>query len=510
VRNDAFTKLYERHHQALYRYCRSIVRHDEDARDALQSTFTKAYRALQTEGRDVDLRPWLFRIAHNESISLIRARRATETLDAAAELGEERLARDVEAREELRLLQEDLADLADRHRSALILRELNGLGHDEIAQVLQTTPGAVKQVIFEARTALQQCRAGREMPCQDVCRALSDGDRRSLRARRYRAHLRECGGCRAFRTALSERPQQLAVLFALPPLAAGADLLSDATSALAAGAGESAGTSTAGVSTAAASTGAGGGAAGTLTGSLGAVLTAKAAAVAAAGVAVLAGGTVVVAGAVGGGEPRAVPQAVDGRPGDRTRPDRAADPAAKAAAVAGTDGEGARAAASDRAPGGRGSQNDRGARAGDARGADAGTGRQPGRSTRSAPPDQTPRRGTEAPARDARGRTERTPAERRAAQPTERPRAAPDRGRPPPAASPDRRTRPPASAPAPAPGASTPQVPSISQPSAPAAPTAVAAPDAGSATPAPAGPSAPHGPAAGSTGTAVGTDRSRP
>src|SRR3954463_11090208 len=70
----AFTAVYERHHQALYRYCRSIVRHDEDAQDALQSTMARAFAALQDEQRDFELRPWLFRIAHNEAVTILRRR----------------------------------------------------------------------------------------------------------------------------------------------------------------------------------------------------------------------------------------------------------------------------------------------------------------------------------------------------------------------------------------------------------------------------------------------------
>jgi RNA polymerase sigma factor (sigma-70 family) len=68
----AFGVLYERHHQALYRYCRSILRDEHDAQDALQSTMTRAYAALRARERDVSLRAWLFRIAHNESITILR------------------------------------------------------------------------------------------------------------------------------------------------------------------------------------------------------------------------------------------------------------------------------------------------------------------------------------------------------------------------------------------------------------------------------------------------------
>src|SRR3954471_19569264 len=76
----AFAALYERHHQALYRYCRSILRHDEDARDALQSAMARAFAALQDERRDLELRPWLFRIAHNEAVTILRQRRPTAEL----------------------------------------------------------------------------------------------------------------------------------------------------------------------------------------------------------------------------------------------------------------------------------------------------------------------------------------------------------------------------------------------------------------------------------------------
>src|SRR3954464_9895998 len=76
-----FALVYERHHQALYRYCRSILRHEQDAQDALQSAMTRAFAALQTERRDLEMRPWLFRIAHNEAVTILRRRDRTSALD---------------------------------------------------------------------------------------------------------------------------------------------------------------------------------------------------------------------------------------------------------------------------------------------------------------------------------------------------------------------------------------------------------------------------------------------
>src|SRR6478672_6635607 len=71
---SAFATIYARHHQRLYRYCRSVLRDSDDAYDALQSTLARALAALQSGQRNAPLRPWLFRIAHNEAVSLIRRR----------------------------------------------------------------------------------------------------------------------------------------------------------------------------------------------------------------------------------------------------------------------------------------------------------------------------------------------------------------------------------------------------------------------------------------------------
>lgn len=221
----ALAALYESHHQALYRYCQSILRDEEEARDALQSTMAKALAALRDEERDFEVRPWLFRIAHNEAISRVRRRRETVDLDAIGSLGSDSLAQAVEDRARLEQLRSDLRDLPERQRAALVLRELSGLSHEEIAVVLQSSARAVKQTIFEARTALHQCAEGRAMLCADVQRALSDGDGRVMRGRRLRAHVRSCRACREFRTALAQRPTDLALLAPTLPSAAGAALL---------------------------------------------------------------------------------------------------------------------------------------------------------------------------------------------------------------------------------------------------------------------------------------------
>jgi RNA polymerase sigma factor (sigma-70 family) len=262
----ALAAMYERHHQALYRYCRSILHDDEDARDALQSTMAKALAALRDEERDFELRPWLFRIAHNEAISRLRQRRDSVDLDAVGTLGADSLAQTVEDRERLALLRADLRDLPERQRSALVLRELSGLSHEEIAVVLDSSAGAVKQTIFEARAGLHECAEGRTMLCADVQRALSDGDGRVLRGRRIRAHIRSCRACRTFKTALAQRPADLAALAPALPATAGAALLAHLLPGAKAGLASSAGTAA----------GAGGGMAATVAGKVAIVAVATA------------------------------------------------------------------------------------------------------------------------------------------------------------------------------------------------------------------------------------------
>jgi RNA polymerase sigma factor (sigma-70 family) len=216
----AFTAVYERHHRALYRYCRSLLGDDEEARDALQSTMAKAFAALRFEERDFEVRPWLFRIAHNEAVSRLRQRRVAVDLDVVDTLTTDSLAQTVEVRERLAQLRADLEDLPERQRAALVMRELSGLGHAEIAAVLGGSPQTVKQTIFEARSALHECVEGRGMACAEVQRMLSDGDGRVLRGRRMRAHVRACRACQEFKAALAERPADLAALAPAPAVGA--------------------------------------------------------------------------------------------------------------------------------------------------------------------------------------------------------------------------------------------------------------------------------------------------
>lgn len=220
---DAFAELYRRHHQVLYRYCRSILRDGDEAQDALQSAMTRAFAALRSGERDLAVRPWLFRIAHNEAISLLRKRRPqdVEVEEAAlpapqASMPEQALAQ----RERIAALMQDLGALAERQRAALLMRELSGLSIEEIAAALSISAGAAKQTLFEARSALKELAEGRAVDCESIRTIIDERDGRVLRRRLVRSHLRSCAACRELEQAIATRSADLHAL--APPLPAAA------------------------------------------------------------------------------------------------------------------------------------------------------------------------------------------------------------------------------------------------------------------------------------------------
>jgi RNA polymerase sigma factor (sigma-70 family) len=217
---QAFAEIFERFGQELYRYARAILGSPEDAQDALQNTMARVMRALPGEQRQIALRPWLYRVTRNEALNLIRSRQ--DAVEFTDELTPLEPAADIRAehREAVRSLVRDLASLPELQRSALVLHELSGLSHDEISEALQRSPRASRQAVYEARLALQELKEGRDMDCDLVRIAISDGDGRVLRGRKIRAHLSDCESCAGFALAMSERRIHLG--FLAPPLPAAA------------------------------------------------------------------------------------------------------------------------------------------------------------------------------------------------------------------------------------------------------------------------------------------------
>src|SRR3954447_25583819 len=106
----------------------------EEAEDAVQQTFFSAYNALRASDKTIALRAWLYAIARNRCLSILRVRREHTALDIEPSVAG--LASEVERREDLRQLLRDVTALPDDQRAALVLAELGDLGHDEIGQVI--------------------------------------------------------------------------------------------------------------------------------------------------------------------------------------------------------------------------------------------------------------------------------------------------------------------------------------------------------------------------------------
>lgn len=214
----AFDVVYERYHRPLLSFCRHLLGNPDDAAEAVQHTFLSAYRDLVATQKPIQLRAWLFTIARNRSLSLLRARREHADVDAV-QPATEGLAAEVQRREDLRELLGDLAHLPDDQRAALALAEIGSLSHAEIAQVIDCPPRKVKALVFQARSSLSASREAREIPCREVREELASLRGGALGRGSLRRHVRECIGCRDFRDEVRRQRQAFVLILPVAPVA---------------------------------------------------------------------------------------------------------------------------------------------------------------------------------------------------------------------------------------------------------------------------------------------------
>jgi RNA polymerase sigma factor (sigma-70 family) len=203
----AFAALCERHGPALRRYLQFRLGNAHDADDAFQNTLISAWRATGSKRPDGNTVAWLFSIARNEANSQLRSRRVSVELTEATAGTVGGVHEQALARAELSQTLSDIATLPETQRGALVLRELHGLEYSEIAAALVTTPAAARRAVCDAREALVHSAAARELGCQTIRERLADGDRRRLRARTVRMHLRSCQQCRDYGRRMHARPE---------------------------------------------------------------------------------------------------------------------------------------------------------------------------------------------------------------------------------------------------------------------------------------------------------------
>lgn len=176
----AFEELVQRHQRRAHTVAYGIVRNAEDAREVTQDAFLRVHRHLKDFEGGASFSTWLYRIVYNLSIDLIRRRapgRAVEfedhtdltgapdewlpargELDPFASLDRARL---VEA------MQRCLDELPPHHRTAIVLREVEGLSYEEIAEAMEVPKGTVMSRLFHARRKMQRMlreHFGEEVP----------------------------------------------------------------------------------------------------------------------------------------------------------------------------------------------------------------------------------------------------------------------------------------------------------------------------------------------------------
>ncbi|HEX2162184.1 MAG TPA: sigma-70 family RNA polymerase sigma factor, partial [Thermoleophilaceae bacterium] len=192
----AFEVLYERHVAGVLGFCRHMLGSQVEAEDAVQQAFVSAHDSMRSGDREIAFKPWLYTIARNRCLSILRARREQAT--ELPELSTVGLNEQVERRADLRELVRDVQRLPEHQRAALVLSELGDLSHAEVAEVIGEQPHAVKGLVFRARAALTERRDARAADCAEIRVELAAATGGGLRRGRLRHHLDSCPDCTAY------------------------------------------------------------------------------------------------------------------------------------------------------------------------------------------------------------------------------------------------------------------------------------------------------------------------
>src|SRR3954468_4750530 len=213
--DDAFEAIYDRHHRGILAFCRHMLSSADQAEDALQQVFISAYDAMRADAREIKVKSWLYKIARNRCVSILRARREEPAeLDEVAFVG---LSEQVQQRAELRDLVRDLHALPVDQRAALVLAEVGGLSHADVGNVLGCEVAKVKSLVFQARSSLIETRRARDVPCHEIREQLATATGGALRRAPLRRHLRTCTGCAEFRDQVMRQRKALAMILPVVP-----------------------------------------------------------------------------------------------------------------------------------------------------------------------------------------------------------------------------------------------------------------------------------------------------
>lgn len=166
--NKAFGKLVERYQKRVYALAFGILRNRDDAWDVAQEAFVKAYKNLGSFEGNSAFYTWLYRITYNLCLDLVRSkgRRDMVELDEKKPRHEAALENEDSSRVEhptaaldrkelAEVVQKAMTQLSEKHRAIIVLREIEGLSYEEMADVLKISKGTVMSRLFHARRNLQ-------------------------------------------------------------------------------------------------------------------------------------------------------------------------------------------------------------------------------------------------------------------------------------------------------------------------------------------------------------------
>jgi len=165
---EAFGGLVTRYQDRLYGTLSRLLGSMDDARDVCQDAFVLAFRRLDTFRGDAEFYSWLFRIAYNAAMTRRRKRRPRQSLDVANEISgfepsDERSGADptesLQSIEHQELVRNALRGLAEDYRTVLVLKEIEGLQYEEIAEICGCPIGTVRSRIHRARNELREALA---------------------------------------------------------------------------------------------------------------------------------------------------------------------------------------------------------------------------------------------------------------------------------------------------------------------------------------------------------------
>jgi RNA polymerase sigma factor (sigma-70 family) len=250
---SAYEALVARYQARLLAFCRHMLGSREDAEDVLQEVFAAAFNAMLADDRPINVRPWLYRIARNRCLNHLRKQTAIGVDSMDVHLAEHgtTTADKVHDREDFRQLVADVQTLAETQRTALLLREIDALSYEQIAEAMETTVPSVKSLLVRARVSLAEAAEARKLTCGEVREELGEWAEGLTRiSAPVRRHVRGCDRCTSFKKQLAQTNKALAAVFPVGPLLLLKKfILAQGASGAAAG-GAAAGTATVGSATA--------------------------------------------------------------------------------------------------------------------------------------------------------------------------------------------------------------------------------------------------------------------